>query len=886
MAAFKKGRRRLGTYAAIVLTILAVMGLAWLTGWPQRWAVRHFIHTQLGADSHVSSLRLFPALKMGRLTLGDVGGMEQPAMDFEDLRVDYQLLHRPLDLPNQLSIKRLSIDLDSHLENNSNFDFLRNAANRFSGGPVSQSVPAYMPIQIGIETLGMSVKQPQASILAEGMRLNALLETPTRFAATLQADPLRLAWESPANHGQGEGRLLCSAKKEGQELIFDWDMGFPGFLAGKGDGRVAPSPEGTLCRAGIQEVVAEQAIGQELLPAYVPLLRFDRLSIADSMFEILLHANGHQVTSRKLRASLENLRVGTQNNPAFSGNVSVAAEAGQDADPALKGSVTLDGGKTALFTLSNTFPPQYGSLTVDSWTWEQFTRILPPTLRQPLESYGGIAALSTELSAAFEEQALSLSGNVRPRFHNNRLQEPSINFSARCTPPNWQQFQGKSISVDAGPMLRAGLSDWQFDAASNTGQGQMSCFLDLMEAAQRLYLPSLYGECTVSAPVQWRDSVLRFSPIEFRGEALGYGALALPYGIPLTIKGEGTITPGTRTFETGVLEGRLGDDTQLNVGRISGEIDSDGDAWKVLIEDAKIQSRLAPLTALNWLRQADGTAEFTAKSLEFTPGLASGRIDATLAAANAHLRDEWAVFTGVSLSGFAEWADVFRGQAVIEARETLALGALVHSLRGKIRLEDSNLFCEDVQGAVFDGALALDASLGAEGDVRVIQTAGRLEQIDLAVFTEEFKPPEVKLTGRASGTFDLQFRNEEIAGLTVHLESIEGCSLNRDAVQRILLSQYAEGMAGGKVASAIESAIGEAPQHPFDHARIDLALKGDKIAGDAILESGSLRLSIDIIADPQTLQDAILLRQVQRAEIAPDEGENAPLDAGGSSTLQ
>jgi len=93
-------------------------------------------------------------------------------------------------------------------------------------------------------------------------------------------------------------------------------------------------------------------------------------------------------------------------------------------------------------------------------------------------------------------------------------------------------------------------------------------------------------------------------------------------------------------------------------------------------------------------------------------------------------------------------------------------------------------------------------------------------------------------------------------------------------------------MAGGKVTRVIESVLGEAPQRPFDLARIDLALKGDKIAGDAVLESGSLRLSIDINADPQTLQDALLLRQMQRAEIAPGEGENAPLDAGGASALQ
>lgn len=886
MAVFAKGKRRFGTYAAIVLPIVAVMVLAWLTGWPQRWAVRHFIHTQLGADCHISSLQLFPALKMGRLTLGDTGGLEQPALDFESIRVDYQLFHKPLDPPNQLTIKRMSVDLDSRIQNNSNFDFLRNVMKRFSEGPATEGVPSYMPIQIGIETLGMSVKQPQAFVLAEGMRLNALLESPTVFAATLQADPFRWAWESPANHGQGEGRLLCSAKKERQSLIFDWDIGFPGVLVSKGDGNVSPSTEGTTYRAGIQEMVLEKAVGQELLPAYIPFLRFGRISITDSVGEVLRNANGHQVTHGNLSASLENLQAGTQDHPVFSGNVSLAAEVEPDATPGLKGSITLDGGKMARFTLSNSIPPQSGSLSIDSWTWEQFTGLLSPTLRHPLESYGGIAAISMELRAAFEEQALSLSGSVRPRFGDDRLQEPSINFSARCMPPNWQQFQGKSISADAGPMLHAALSDWQFDAASNTGQGQMSCFLDLMEAAQRLYLPSLYGECTVSAPMQWQDSTLHFSPIQFKGEALGYGALSLPYGIPLTLKGEGTITPGTRTLEIGVLEGSLGDDTQVSAGRISGGIGSGDGAWRLRIEDAKIQSRLAPFIALNWLRQADGTAEFTAKTLDLSPGQIGGRIEATVAAANAHLRDEWAVFTGLSLNGFAEWTDGLRGQAALEARETLAMGALVHSLHGQIRLDDSTLYLEQVQGAVFDGALALDASLGADGVVRVIQTAGRLDQVDLAVFTEEFKPPEVKLTGRASGTFDLQFRNEEIAGLTVHIESIEGCSLNRDAVRRILLSQYAEGMAGGKVASAIESAIGEAPQHPFDHARIDLALKGDKITGDALLESGSLRLSIDIIADPQTLQDAISLRQVQRAEIAPDEGENAPLDASGSSTLQ
>ena len=91
--------------------------------------------------------------------------------------------------------------------------------------------------------------------------------------------------------------------------------------------------------------------------------------------------------------------------------------------------------------------------------------------------------------------------------------------------------------------------------------------------------------------------------------------------------------------------------------------------------------------------------------------------------------------------------------------------------------------------------------------------------------------------------------------------------MNRDAVEQILLYQYTQGVTGGKALSkAIQSAIGDAPQRPFDEAHIELGLRDGLIRGQAVLNSKALRLAIDINADPRTVQSAIALRRVERIQ--------------------
>jgi len=135
------------------------------------------------------------------------------------------------------------------------------------------------------------------------------------------------------------------------------------------------------------------------------------------------------------------------------------------------------------------------------------------------------------------------------------------------------------------------------------------------------------------------------------------------------------------------------------------------------------------------------------------------------------------------------------------------------------------------------------------------------------VFTEEYKPPAVRLTGRVKGEASLRLGADGIEDLSVDLQTIDGMTMNRDAVAQILLSQYMGDVTAGKTLSkAVEQTIGTEPDRPFDSGRIELGFKDGEIVGMAKLESRLLNLTVDIKADPETLSDAMMLRQAERIQ--------------------
>jgi len=214
------------------------------------------------------------------------------------------------------------------------------------------------------------------------------------------------------------------------------------------------------------------------------------------------------------------------------------------------------------------------------------------------------------------------------------------------------------------------------------------------------------------------------------------------------------------------------------------------------------------------------------------------------------------------------------GAGALSAESCTVAGTRWSAIAGKTRVENGTVLLEEATAAVFGGSVGMTGTAALVDEGMPLRVDMTVSDVDLAVFTQEFKPPSVVLTGRVGGTADLLVRDAKLADLHVDLAASSGFSLNKDMVEQLLTSQYVTTMTGGKqVTALIRDVLGDDPQRAFDAAAVAPAPRDGRIEGVARLESRDLNLTMDIKADPAALLEALRAgRDGASAEVANPDG--------------
>ena len=192
----------------------------------------------------------------------------------------------------------------------------------------------------------------------------------------------------------------------------------------------------------------------------------------------------------------------------------------------------------------------------------------------------------------------------------------------------------------------------------------------------------------------------------------------------------------------------------------------------------------------------------------------------------------------------------------------LAAGAVVGEAEGNGRIERGVFKARDMSGTLFGGALRANIDAGVFDPAWPLHFAARLKNFDLARLTREIEPGDVSLTGMATVDVIVHMQEGDFTNIQVTGRSIEGFSMDRATVHQILMTQYAEDMAGGKqLRRIVDEVVGDAPQRAFDVAELQLRLREGSIKGTTTLESDNLNLTVNLTVDPGAVLDALELRQ-------------------------
>ena len=423
------------------------------------------------------------------------------------------------------------------------------------------------------------------------------------------------------------------------------------------------------------------------------------------------------------------------------------------------------------------------------------------------------------------------------------------------------------LSAEADDFVtRVVLEGWDYDLEERQGGGRFEGAFDFALVAAATGLADLYGDMSFEGRVRL-DGDETSTSITFVSEYIGYGDLAVPYGSEL--RGGATVVYALEDLhgELRDFAVTIGAGTKFTVGDTSFAVSpfhAQG--------DFVFESDLQVLVDLDWFQSAEGKA-LERSAFEITEDGLSVDWHVSFEAARLVLPEDAALVSGLSFSAEGTYDGELDGTGKVYVSELSVAGGTVHALEGDVMLRGTRLIVPSASGRLFEGWMESRLEVGLLEENAPVTLKVEMTGIDLAVLTDEVKPPKVRLTGFCDGLFEVEYSLEGLQGMYLKVSSVENLSVNRGFVEELLQSDTFLSGAGARVAEkAMSKLLGDAPQRPFDSGTLYVYLTNETIQGLVELKSekteayNGLNLTVNLDMDQSALAQA--LRMLEESAIA------------------
>lgn len=390
---------------------------------------------------------------------------------------------------------------------------------------------------------------------------------------------------------------------------------------------------------------------------------------------------------------------------------------------------------------------------------------------------------------------------------------------------------------------------------------------DLGAIAGRFDLGPLSGAAEAESTVQVRGDDATVTT-EFTVDGLGYGTTGLPFDAPLrgSLETAYRIEAKTGSLSLKAVTGDGGTEAQWTEGAFA--LDPALTATGTLA----VESDLIALRELGLVADAEGTAAVSGVAGYGPEGVALDGAAVDLEAFVIELLDKVARISGLAFEGTGGYGAGRSLSGRFGAARMEAAGAVLTEVYGTAEYGEEGVRLSLERGVLYDGRIhkgTIRLRTGESGTV--IEGDVEFREVDLAVFTEEFKPPSTRLTGLLSGAVEFTFEGGALTSAAIRARAPEGFSVNKDLIREQLLKQTINDATLGILFGESDGEPADG-QRAFDHATLEMRyVPGENmLAGEARMVSEELRLTMPMTVDMRVITEGLRFRQERHLEEVDD----------------
>lgn len=214
------------------------------------------------------------------------------------------------------------------------------------------------------------------------------------------------------------------------------------------------------------------------------------------------------------------------------------------------------------------------------------------------------------------------------------------------------------------------------------------------------------------------------------------------------------------------------------------------------------------------------------------------------------------------------WA--LAGSGAVHIDSMTAGGLMVRDVIGLLTVEPHETRIDITGGQFYDGLATGIITVDLTKDTFPVSVQLTLAAVDLQTFSNEYKPPQVYMTGKASGHIGVIVDRYGVLDMSGNLGSDDGITLNRELVQTLLMrDQFTDSLGVRAVGRALDRVLGPAQQRPFSEARLDARYESGWLTLDTVLrDKAAHTLNLDITTEVDPLNLYKFLSEQQEAALA------------------